>query len=287
MMSFAEQIIADLLREHTGQELTDARRWRIGSALAGLFRDRGLDNLEQLVVLLSEQRDDALAQETVEALLNNETYFFRDRAIFDRLGDEVLPQIAKRNEHSRRIAIWSAGCSTGQEALTLAMIFADQPMRWKGWSIDILATDVSAKAIGAARDARYSQFEIQRGLGVGQMLTHFEETAAGWQPARAARDMITFRQHNILTPMAPPGRFDLVLCRNVLLYFCSDTRRRAFDRLAEAISTEGWLMLGAGETSVGLTDEFTPARNMPGLYRPYCASDAPKSRKNARLAASW
>lgn len=286
MMSFAEQMIADLLREHTGQELTDARRWRIGSALAGLFRDRGLDNLEQLVVLLSEQRDDVLAKETVEALLNNETYFFRDRAMFDRLGGDVLPQIAGRNADSRRIAIWSAGCSTGQEALTLAMIFAEQPMRWKGWTIEILATDVSEKAIAAARGARYSQFEIQRGLGVGQMLTHFEETPQGWQPARAIRDMIDFRQHNILTPIARPGRFDLILCRNVLLYFCPETRRRAFDRLAEAISPEGWLMLGAGETSVGLTDSFTPARDLPGLYRPYCASDAPKSRINPRFATS-
>lgn len=286
MTSFAEQMIADLLLEHTGQELTDHRRWRIGSALSGLFRERGLDNLEQLVVLLSEQRNDVLARETVEALLNNETYFFRDRPMFERLAEHVLPRIAKRNEETRRISIWSAGCSTGQEALTLAMIFADQPMRWKGWTVDIAATDISSRAVKAARDAHYTQFEIQRGLGVGQMLTHFEEGSQGWQPKRAIREMVTFRQHNILQPKVRSGRFDLVLCRNVLLYFCAETRRRAFDRLAEAMTPEGWLMLGAGETSVGQTNAFIPARAMQGLYRPYAAPDGAGPPPKAALATA-
>jgi chemotaxis protein methyltransferase CheR len=286
MTNISEQIIADLLLEHTGQELTDSRRWRIGSALSGLFRERGLDNLEQLVVLLSEQRNDVLAKETVDALLNNETYFFRDKPMFEQLENEVLPRIAKQNEDRKRISIWSAGCSTGQEALTLAMMFVDQPMRWKGWKIDILATDVSNKAIKAARDATYTQFEIQRGLGVGQMLDHFEETSKGWQPDRTIHEMVTFQQHNILEPMTRATRFDLVLCRNVLLYFCADTRRRAFDRLAEAMAPGGWLMLGAGETSVGHTDAFIPARKLPGLYRPFGTTDANDEREGMSLAAS-
>ncbi|GFZ97675.1 chemotaxis protein methyltransferase [Blastomonas marina] len=286
MTNLSEQIIADLLLEYTGQELTDSRRWRIGSALSGLFRERGLDNVEQLVVLLSEQRDNVLAKETVDALLNNETYFFRDKPMFDQLENDVLPRIAKQNEKQKRISIWSAGCSTGQEALTLAMMFADQPMRWKGWTIDILATDVSNKAIKAARNARYTQFEIQRGLGVGQMLQHFEETSQGWQPDRAIRDMITFQQHNILEPMVRATRFDLVLCRNVLLYFCADTRRRAFDRLVEAMAPDGWLMLGAGETSVGHTDAFIPARKLPGLYRPFEAAEATEEQEGTNLAAA-
>ncbi len=286
MKSIAEQMVADLLLEQTGQELSDSRRWRIGSALSGMFREHGLENLEQLVVLLSEQRNDVLGKETVEALLNNETYFFRDRPMFDQLSNEVLPQIALRNAASKRIAIWSAGCSTGQEALTLAMIFADQPRRWKGWTVDIVATDVSSKAIKAARDARYTQFEIQRGLGVGQMLTHFEEEPRGWRPHRAVHERISFQQHNILEPMTRAGRFDLVLCRNVLLYFCPATRRRAFDRLAEAITPEGWLMLGAGETSVGQTDAFIPASKLQGLYRPYGAENRKKAETKTSLAAT-
>jgi chemotaxis protein methyltransferase CheR len=148
MTNISEQIIADLLLEQTGQELTDSRRWRIGSALSGLFRERGLDNLEQLVVLLSEQRNDVLAKETVDALLNNETYFFRDKPLFEQLENEVLPRIAKQNENRKRISIWSAGCSTGQEALTLAMMFANQTMRWK-----ILPVRDPARARGRA-DAR-------------------------------------------------------------------------------------------------------------------------------------
>ena len=285
MNDYAEQIIADLLLERTGQELTDARRWRIGSALSGLFRERGLDNIQQLVCLLSEQPDDILARETVEALLNNETYFFRDRPMFDQLANDVLPRIAKRNEASKRISIWSAGCSTGQEALTLAMIFTDQALRWKGWTIDILATDVSGKAIKSARDARYTQFEIQRGLGVSQMLTYFEETAQGWQPRREIRDMISFRQQNLLDPIPSSRKFDLVLCRNVLLYFCADTRRKAFDRLAQAMAPHGWLMLGAGETSVGQTDAFIPDRKRQGLYRPFGADQDDGGGVQADVAA--
>lgn len=156
MTNISEQIIADLLLEQTGQELTDSRRWRIGSALSGLFRERGLDNLEQLVVLLSEQRNDVLAKETVDALLNNETYFFRDKPLFEQLENEVLPRIAKQNENRKRISIWSAGCSTGQEALTLAMMFANQTMRWKGWQTDVSPAPSISHPSGRIASARRS-----------------------------------------------------------------------------------------------------------------------------------
>ena len=166
MSGISERIVADLLFTRTGQQLTEARRWRIQTALAGLFRDRGISNIDQLVCMLAEPREATLAQEVVEALLNNETYFFRDRLMFDILAREVLPDLAARRADTRRLSIWSAGCSTGQEALSIAMLFADDPARWAGWTIDILGTDISGKAIAGARRGVYSQFEIQRGLGV-------------------------------------------------------------------------------------------------------------------------
>ena len=266
----SHQIIADLLAARTGQHLTESRRWRVTSALAGVFREHGIDNVDQLVCLLAAPRGGPeapdLSQQVVEALLNNETYFFRDKPTFDQLPNEILPELARRRAATRRLSIWSAGCSTGQEVYSLAMMFADQPDRWQGWTIDILGTDVSHRAINAARSGLYSQFEVQRGLGINQMLRHFEEGAQGWQVSAAARRMVRFRQHNMLGPH--PGRmpFDLVLCRNVLLYFDRETRSAAFTRLASAMMPDGFLMLGAGETVVGQTNRFLPTSKRASFF---------------------
>jgi chemotaxis protein methyltransferase CheR len=264
------QIIADLLAERTGQHLTESRRWRVGTALSGVFREHGISNVDQLVCLLDEPRrrshDHDLATEVVEALLNNETYFFRDKPTFDQILEKLLPEIAEQRAHTKRVSIWCAGCSTGQEVHSLAMLFEDQKERWEGWTIDILGTDVSHKAIRTARAGLYSQFEVQRGLGVAQMLRHFEETPAGWQIRDHVRHITRFQQHNVLGEPPARGRFDLVLCRNVLLYFQNDTRAKAFDRLASALARDGYLMLGAGETVVGQTRSFAPASELLSTY---------------------
>ncbi|MFM7348841.1 MAG: CheR family methyltransferase [Erythrobacter sp.] len=277
----SHQIIADLLEARTGQHLTESRRWRVGSALAGIFRQQGISNVDQLVCLLAAPPPDCpdLAQEVVEALLNNETYFFRDKPTFDQLPGEILPELAHRRRDVRRLSIWSAGCSTGQEVYSLAMLFAEQAERWQGWTIDILGTDVSHRAIAAARSGLYSQFEVQRGLGVTQMLRHFDETPSGWQVHDGVRRMVRFAQANVLGPH--PGRmpFDLVLCRNVLLYFDRPTRTAAFERLASAVMPDGFLMLGAGETVVGQTDRFVPTARRASFFEP--ASAAPALRKIA------
>jgi len=262
----SHRIIADLLTARSGQQLTESRRWRITSALGGIFRDRGITNADQLVCLLAEPQGDQLAREVVEALLNNETYFFRDRVMFELLDTHALPALAKMRASTKRLSIWSAGCSTGQEALSLAMMFAEQPQRWAGWQIEIVGTDVSAAAIKTAKRGCYSQFEIQRGLGVSQMIAHFDETATGWQAKRNLQRMTRFKVGNILDPGAELHRFDLVLCRNVLLYFDEMTRERAFKRIAQNMAQDGLLMLGAGEITVGRTGTFKPARGMQGLY---------------------
>jgi chemotaxis protein methyltransferase CheR len=267
MSEISHRIVADLLFARTGQQLTANRRGRIVTARDGLFRERGISNLDQLVCMLAEPREETLAHEVVEALLNNETYFFRDRIMFDLLANEVLPDLAAKRADTKRLTIWSAGCSTGQEALSLAMLFADQPQRWQGWRIDILGTDISSRAIDAARGGVYTQFEIQRGLGVSQMLRWFNESADGWRPRAELRRPIRFQQRNVLDAPPDPGRFDLVLCRNVLLYFATANRQRAFGRLAEATAHDGWLMIGAGETVTGQSEAFAPACNTSGLYK--------------------
>lgn len=267
MSEISQRIISDLLHARTGQQLTANRRWRIDTALSALFRERGISNLDQLVCLLADSREEKLTLEVVEALLNNETYFFRDRLMFDLLASEVLPELAAKRADTKRLSIWSAGCSTGQEALSLAMLFADQPEPWKGWRIDILGTDISSRAVAAARNGVYTQFEIQRGLGVSQMLRWFTETPEGWRPRPELRRPIRFERRNVLEAAPDPGRFDLVLCRNVLLYFAPANRSRAFARLAEATTADGWLMIGAGETVNGHSYAFEPACSTSGLYR--------------------
>lgn len=281
---FAIGVIADLLEERTGQKLTSNRRWRIGTALAGLFRQHGITSIEQLVVQLTQPGQAALAQEVIEALLNNETYFFRDRAMFDHLNQRILPQLQEQRADSRRIAIWSVGCSTGQEALSLAMLCAESKARWGDWTIDILGTDVSSSVIDKARMGRYTHFEVQRGLGVSQMLSFFEETAQGWQTRDTLLRMIRFERHNLLDAPPNPGIFDIILCRNVLLYFDAETREKAFGQLSKAMAPGAYLMLGAGETVVGHTGEFQPCSENSGFYRSIGAGSERGDYRTSALA---
>lgn len=259
-------IVAGLLEARTGQKLTKDRLWRVGTALAGVLRQNELGSLEQLADRLGRPGQTALAQQVVEALLNNETYFFRDRAMFDQLSATVLPGLARKRERTRRLTIWSVGCSTGQEAYSLAMLFAEQPMRWRDWNIEIIGTDVARSVVTAAREGNYSQFQIQRGLGVAQMVSFFEETRTGWRASEGLRRMVRFEAHNLLDQPPEPGRFDLILCRNVLLYFDRPTRERAFARLSSALASDGLVMLGAGETTVGQTDALVPEKGNTGFH---------------------
>ncbi len=261
----AIEAVTRLMEQRTGQQFASNRHWRMASALAGPLRTRGIASSDALVHRLSQDR--TLAQDVVEALLNNETYFFRDQNVFDQIATRILPALAERRRPFRRLSVWSVGCSTGQETLSLAMLFADQRHRWPGWVIEILGTDVSGAAVAAARKGLYSQFEIQRGLGVGQMLTHFENRPDGWQASQDLLRAVRFEVHNLLD--APPAqeRYDLILCRNVLLYFDGPTRGRAFANLARALAPGGRLVLGGGETVTGQTDLLEPDRDSPGFYR--------------------
>src|SRR5436190_276138 len=263
----SSRILAGLLEARTGQQLTMSRRWRIETALASLLRERGISTLDELITILVMGKEPSLSQNVVEALLNNETYFFRDRAPFDLLQRYALPELAQRRKDSRRIRIWSAGCSTGQEVYSLAMLFAEDPGAWLGWTIDILGTDVSTSCLDRARLGSYSQFEVQRGLGINQMIKWFEEGADGWRAIEPLRKPVRFQVHNLLEPAPHPGGFDVVLCRNVLLYLSPDTKTLAFERLVSSMAEDGWLMLGAGETVIGQSSRLGADINARGLYR--------------------
>ena len=282
----SSRILAGLLEGRTGQQLTMSRRWRIETALSSLLRERGISTLDELITILVMGREPNLSQQVVEALLNNETYFFRDRAPFDLLARYALPELAKRRAASRRIRIWSAGCSTGQEVYSLAMLFADEPEKWAGWTVDILGTDVANGCVDRARAGTYSQFEIQRGLGINQMIKWFEESPDGWRAAESLRRSIRFQVHNLLEPPPHPGGFDIILCRNVLLYLAADKRTLAFERLVSAMAPDGWLMLGAGETVIGQTVKLGADINARGLYRQTGDGSQVEKRSADRRAAA-
>ena len=271
----SSRILAGLLEARTGQQLTMSRRWRLETALSGLLKQRGIGSLDELITILVMGREPSLSNMVVEALLNNETYFFRDRGPFDLLAKQALPELRARREKTRRISIWSAGCSSGQEAYSLAMLFAGKPELWTGWTIDILGTDVSSEMVNRARDGTYSQFEVQRGLGINEMVRWFGESGEGWRACEQLRRMVRFQVHNVLEQPPQPGRFDIVLCRNVLLYFNADKRKAAFDRLSQAMAQDGRLMLGAGETVIGSTDLLEADRDARGLYK-FVEADKPQ-----------
>jgi chemotaxis protein methyltransferase CheR len=263
----SSRILAGLLEARTGQQLTMSRRWRIETALSALLRERGIATLDELITILVMGKEPSLSQRVVEALLNNETYFFRDRAPFDVLQRHALVELAQRRAKSKRLRIWSAGCSTGQEVYSISMLFSEEPEKWRGWTIDILGTDVSTGCIDRARSGTYSQFEVQRGLGINQMIKWFEETADGWRAVEPLRKPVRFQVHNLLEPAPHPGDFDIVLCRNVLLYLSPEKKTLAFERIAGAMAEDGWLMLGAGETVIGQTNKLGSDINARGLYR--------------------
>jgi chemotaxis protein methyltransferase CheR len=276
----SRRILASLLEARTGQQLAMNRRWRIDTALAAILRERGFANVDQLVSRLVSGRDADLSEQVIEALLNNETYFFRDRLPFDLLLGGPVKRLERARAKEKRLSVWCAGCSTGQEAYSLAMSFGDEAARWQGWTIEIVGTDLSRSAIERARRGVYSQFEVQRGLPVMQMIKWFEELGGGdWGVSPKLLQRVRFDVRNMIEPPPHPGRFDIILCRNVLLYFAPEMRRLAYARLAEAIAPDGTLMLGAGETVIGQTDRFVSDPDCRGLYLP-----AQAQARQARVA---
>lgn len=259
----AMTILARLLEARTGQQISPNRAWRIETALKPVLRARGHDTLEQLVNDLLDDSTEVTSNLVVDALLNQESSFFRDAAALESVVAAVM---ACQPEGGRRQRIWSAACSNGQEPLSLAMLFADRCEAEGRPEPEIVATDVSEAAINRARIGRYSQFEIQRGLPVRQMIKWFDAQGTDWTARPELLRRISFRRHNLVGDPPVSGRFDVVLCRNVLLYLSPVLRRRVFDMIAQAVRPGGFLLLGAGETLIGQTEDFVPSQRFRGLY---------------------
>ncbi|MEM1133722.1 MAG: protein-glutamate O-methyltransferase CheR [Pseudomonadota bacterium] len=277
----AAQILASLLEARTGQVIAPNRFWRIETSLKPVLQQHNIPDLDALAAVLTSVQSEALVQDIVEAMLNNESSFFRDAPIFVTLQKEVIGHIAEKKKHTRHIRIWSAGCSTGQEPYSLAMLFAEEGHCWKDWTIEIVASDISHKAIAKAKAGLFSQFEIQRGLSAGRMLRHFRQRDSDWQLQPDIRDRVTFTPSNLLKQTPRNAHFDLVLCRNVLMYFSPEAQHRAYARLASSLCDDGILVLGAAETVIGHDTEFRVSSQFRGCYR---REPREKSRDKQRLA---
>ena len=260
----ALNVLASLLESRTGQRIAANREWRIETSLKPLMRERNFETLDQLVGDLLRRPD--LADQVVDVLLNQESSFFRDSAVFDMITEAV--EDLRAESPGRRLRIWSAGCSIGQEPLSLAIQFAERDAASSAVSPEIVATDVSEAALARARSGRYSQFEIQRGLPVRRMMRWFDSVGIDWIAKPDLVRQISFRKLNLVADPLPLGRFDVILCRNVLLYLSPPLRRRVLDRLAEVARLGGLLVLGAGETVIGQTEAFRPSPRYRGLYEP-------------------
>lgn len=266
------RILGRLLEARTGQILTESRSWRVEVALGPVLKAHRLPGLEALVALVAADPGGAAAMDAVHALLNNETSFFRDAAVFRMIGDELLPRLAARaaDQGGRAIRVWSLGCSTGQEPYSLAMAFRNGGLREQGARLGILATDVSRKAVMRARAGAFDRAEVQRGLSAGDLVRWFEREGGcadeRWRIAPAVREMVDFRIDNLFDDHVPSGPFDLILCRNVLLYFSPERRRRLFGILARHSAPGSVLLLGAGEAVLGQTDAFAASREYRGAY---------------------
>lgn len=258
----ATQALTNLLEARTGQQLAAYRSWRLDVALKPLLRERDLQTLDQLVAQLMDCADPGLDEQIVDALVNAETSFFRDAPVFDLVRDAV----AAAEAEGRRPRLWSAGCATGQEPLSLAMLFAERAAQGGRAVPEILATDVSEGALARARAGRYTQFEVQRGLPIRRLLQWFDQAGDDWVAKPELTRTVQYRRLNLVADTPPPGRYDLVMCRNVLLYLAPAMKARVFASLAAALRPGGILVLGAGETVIGQTRLFEPSRDFRGLY---------------------
>ncbi|ODP36852.1 CheR family methyltransferase [Sphingomonas turrisvirgatae] len=260
----AVNVIGALLEQRTGQQIAANRAWRIETALKPVLREHGLDTLDQLIARLAGERHGPLADAVINALLNQESSFFRDAGVLEMVAEAAL---AIQAEHpGRRLRVWSAGCSVGQEPYSLAMLFEELAVS-RGLAMpEIVASDVCPQALVRARAGRYSQFEIQRGLPVRRMVSWFDSENGEWVVRPELAKRVQFRCHNLTRDPAPVGKFDIVLCRNVLLYFSASVRRSVFDTLHAATRDGGLLVLGAGETVIGQTEAFRPSDRFRGFY---------------------
>ncbi len=260
-------LFARLLKDGSGLVMTEDKAYLIESRLVGVAHRHGFASVADLARALQKQADKALVREIVEAMTTNESSFFRDMKPFEQFRAIVLPTFIKARAASRTLRIWSAACAAGQEPYSLAMILDEERARLAGWHVSLVATDISGEMIERAKAGNYSQFEVQRGLPLKYLVRHMEPEADRWQLKPEIRRMVEFRVANLLDDLSALGRFDVVLCRNVLLYFDGPTKSALLDRLSRQLRPDGFLALGGAETTLGVSNKFEPVPQQRGLYQ--------------------
>jgi chemotaxis protein methyltransferase CheR len=256
------------LKQRSGLVLSADKQYLVESRLLPIARKAGFGNLGELVAALKRDDTDALMTAVVEAMTTNETFFFRDKTPFENFRSAVLPALLGSRRASRTIRIWSAAASTGQEPYSLAMALKEMEGSVAGWRIEIIATDLASGVLAKAQAGIYSQFEVQRGLPIQLLIKYFAKVGDMWQIAPEIRAMVKFKQLNLLADFSALGTFDLIFCRNVLIYFDQETKISLLNRLGRITASDGYLVLGAAETVVGLTDSFRTVPELRGLYVP-------------------
>ncbi len=257
-----------LLKERSGLVLSADKQYLVESRLLPVARKSGVSGLSELVQKLKAPGAEPLVVSVVEAMTTNESFFFRDKIPFDHFRETIMPSLLAARAKERRVRIWCAAASTGQEPYSLAMCLKEMGAHVAGWRIEIIGTDLSLEVLEKAKAGVYSQFEVQRGLPIALLVKYFAQTGEMWQISPEIRAMVQYRPLNLLHDFGHLGAFDVVFCRNVLIYFDQETKVAVLDRLTRVMESDSYLVLGAAETVVGLTESFKPVADKRGLYAP-------------------
>jgi chemotaxis protein methyltransferase CheR len=255
--------IAALVKARSGIVLTPDKEYMLETRLTPLLKAQGIQDLDMLAMLLRDPRAASLARTVTEALTTNESSFFRDGKPFDHLK-RLVPGLLPARPAGHRLRIWSAACSTGQEAYSVAMVLADLGVR----NAEIYGTDLSREVVERAREGVFTQFEVQRGLPVQMMVKYFRQESGRWRVVPELRAMARFEERNLLSDHRMLGRFDVIFCRNVLIYFDPPTKGRVLNAMAAQLAPDGVLYLGGAETVLGLTDRLAAVPGERGVYAP-------------------
>jgi chemotaxis protein methyltransferase CheR len=258
--------ICQILKTRSGLLLTNDKAYLLESRLLPVARKWKLATFDDLVRLIRTKNDEAVIRDVVEAMTTNESFFFRDTKPFDQFKQICMPALMKARASSKAIRIWSAACSSGQEAYSLAMILSEMGAQLNGWKIEIIGTDLSQEILNRAKDGLYSQFEVQRGLPITLLVKYFQQTGDRWKISDAIRSKVQYREWNLLNDPAPLGKFDIVFCRNVLIYFDQPTKAKVLAGIAKQMPEDGYLFLGGAETVLGISDKFQLLPGQRGIY---------------------
>ena len=266
-MTRTTEALRGFVRGRAGISMGADKDYLILSRLEPHLRDWGMTSLDGLAAHLSTDPRGRVATQVVSALTINETLWFRDTKPFDYLSKVILPDIIARKGRDKTLSIWSAACSTGQEVYSIGMVLKEEDARLRDWSISIMGSDICEPAVARARAGVYTQFEVQRGLPIQRLVRYFEQSGQEWSVRKDLREKISFRVMNLLDVPAGVGPFDIVFCRNVLIYFDVDVKTKVLDAIARRLRPGGYLLLGSAETTIGISSMFAPVPGATGLYR--------------------